>query len=52
MQPAIRKGVGPRNLAFGVAGGIEAVNHIIAAHLKAHPNHMVSKTDIDNAFGH
>ena len=50
MKEPIREGVGPANLAFGVAGGVEAVHHIIAAHLKAYPNHVVTKMDIRNAF--
>ena len=40
----------PHNLAHGTPGGIEAVPHIINAHLTRNPTHSCLKLDISNAF--
>lgn len=50
MRKLVPEAVGPTEMGNGVRGGVESLPNSVRAYLLLHPDHVVIKTDIANAF--
>lgn len=49
-RPEVKKMLHPHDLGTLVSGGVEAATHITRTYTNKHPDHVVLKLDITNAF--